>query len=151
MAEQPVLVQAAGTRLPFPQGQFNLSLTVPSPSAPVQLFLLLPHDSAGVCLQYSPSYEGVRARKQVSKLGDMAVLCRRAGDVSHAAENGTSDHAAQPCGISLLQPQITKAQKYMGFTCFRLCLEPLLARASVTLGTGVILLTTFPCRVRLPS
>lgn len=155
MAEQPALVQAAATRLPFPQGQFNLSLTAPSPSAPVQRFLLLLRGSAGVRLQCSPSYKAVEVRKQVSKLalGDMAVLCRRAGDVSHAAEGGTSDHAAQPRGISLSQPQVTKAQKYVGFTCFGLHLrfEPLLARASVTLGTGVIPLTAFLCQVRLPS
>lgn len=88
-------------------------------------------------------------RKQVSKLAveDMAVLCQRAEDVSHAAEGGMSDHAAQPQGISLSQPQVTKAQKYVGFTWFKLHLhfEPLLARVSVTLGTGTIPLTAFPC------
>lgn len=120
MAEQPALLQATKTGFPFPQGQFNLSLTAPSPSAPVQRFLLLLHGSSGVCLQSSPSYDGVEVRKWVSKLvlRDIAVLCQGAGDMSHAAKGGTSDHASQPCGISLSQPQVTKAQKYVGFTCF---------------------------------
>jgi len=76
MAEQPAPVLTVGTRLPFPQGQFNLSLAALSPSAPLQTFLLLPCGSAEVCSRCSPSYEGVVVRKQVSKLalGDMALV-----------------------------------------------------------------------------
>lgn len=103
MAGQPAQVQATGTRLPFSRGRFNPSLTAPSPSAPVQRFLLLPYGSAGVCLQCSPSYESIEGRKQVSKLalGDIAVSCQRAGGVNLATEGGMSGHAAQPHGISL--------------------------------------------------
>lgn len=65
MAERPVPVQNAGTRLLFLQGLFNLSLTAPCTSALVQMFLLLPHGSARVLLQCSPSYKGGEASKQV--------------------------------------------------------------------------------------
>lgn len=48
--------------------------------------------------------------KQVSKLvfRGMAVMCQRAGNVSHAGEGGTSDHATQPIVISISQLQVKK-------------------------------------------
>lgn len=79
MAEQPVPVQNAGTRLPFPQGQFNLPLTAPCPSALVQRFLLLPHGSARVLLQCSHSYEGREASKWVSSWHLEICLCCAGG------------------------------------------------------------------------
>lgn len=149
MAEQPALMQAPETRPPFPQGQCNLSLVAPSPSAPVQSCLLLHHVSEGVRAQCSLSYKGVEVREKVSRLvlGDTAVLCQRAAD------------GCEPCRPCSPTPQhfpftiqVTKAQKYLGCTCFRLHLhfEQLLARASITLGTGVHL-TASPCRARLCS
>lgn len=53
--------------------------------------------------------------KQVSKLvlGDMAVMCQRAGNVSHEAKGGMSDHATQPLVISISQPQVTKMYLFL--------------------------------------
>lgn len=81
--------------------------------------------------------------KQISKLvfGGMAVMCQRAGNVSHAGKGGTSDHATQPLVISISQPQVTKMYLFQVHLLF----ESLLASASITLCTAVIPFTAFPC------
>lgn len=51
---------------------------------------MLPHSSGCFHLHSNPTHEGVEVWKQVSQLvlGDMALMCQRIGNVSHAAEGG---------------------------------------------------------------